>query len=172
MSTCPPQYVELRPTNGWDRFGSLGHPRKFQLVSRLGFVTAARSLARGQPNFAWCLVISWAGTLYIHFWGFCPWQNFARYKIDFTSKSCVLLHWQRYCTALQQRGQPNLAAWHKELNYGTFAERPTYIRQGGHHVGHRPTFYTWVKKGATLTMAITLSILDRFAKFFHGCKEE
>jgi len=23
------------------------------------------------------------------------------------------------------------------------------------------------KKGATLTMAITLSILDRFAKFFH-----
>jgi len=28
------------------------------------------------------------------------------------------------------------------------------------------------KKGATLTMAITLSILDRFAKFFHCCKEQ
>jgi len=27
------------------------------------------------------------------------------------------------------------------------------------------------KKGTTLTMAITLSILDRFAKFFHICKE-
>jgi len=27
------------------------------------------------------------------------------------------------------------------------------------------------KKGATLTMAITLSSLDRFAKFFHCCKE-
>jgi len=27
------------------------------------------------------------------------------------------------------------------------------------------------KKGATRTMAITLSILDRFAKFFHCCKE-
>jgi len=26
------------------------------------------------------------------------------------------------------------------------------------------------KKGATLTTAITLSILDRFAKFFHCCK--
>jgi len=26
------------------------------------------------------------------------------------------------------------------------------------------------KKGATLTMAITLSILDRFAKFFYCCK--
>ena len=28
------------------------------------------------------------------------------------------------------------------------------------------------KKGATLTMAITLLILDRFAKFFHCCKEQ
>ena len=31
----------------------------------------------------------------------------------------------------------------------------------------------WVKKkGATLTMAVTLSILDRFAKFFHYCKDQ
>ena len=40
---CPPdapQYGELRPTSGWDRFVSLGHPTKFQLVSRLGSVTA------------------------------------------------------------------------------------------------------------------------------------
>jgi len=28
----------------------------------------------------------------------------------------------------------------KEWNYGTFAEGATYIRLGGHHVGHRPTF--------------------------------
>jgi len=28
------------------------------------------------------------------------------------------------------------------------------------------------KKGATLTMAITLSILDRFAKFFHCSKQQ
>jgi len=28
------------------------------------------------------------------------------------------------------------------------------------------------KKGATLTMAITLSILDRFAKFFYYYKEQ
>jgi len=34
-------------------------------------------------------------------------------------------------------------------------------------------FYTVSqKKGATLTMAITLSILDRFAKFFHCCKQQ
>jgi len=41
--------------------------------------------------------------LYVYiFGGSCPWQNFARCKIHFTSKSCVLLFWQRYCTAQQQ----------------------------------------------------------------------
>ena len=34
----------------------------------------------------------------------------------------------------------NFAASYKELNYGTIAEGATYIRLGGHHVGHRPTF--------------------------------
>jgi len=35
-----PQCGELLPTSGWDRSGSLGHPFKFQLVWRLGSVTA------------------------------------------------------------------------------------------------------------------------------------
>jgi len=75
------QYGELRPINGWDRFVSLGHANNFQRVSRVGFVTAATSLTAGQPNFAWCLAASWAGTLYIHFRGllavteFCEVQN-------------------------------------------------------------------------------------------------
>jgi len=38
------------------------------------------------------------------------------------------------------RRQSNFAAWYSEWNYGTFAEGATYIRLGGHHVGHRPTF--------------------------------
>jgi len=66
------QYGKLRTTNGWDRFVSLGHPSKFQRVSRLGFVNAATSLNGSQPNFVQCLVVSWAGTLYIHFWGLLP----------------------------------------------------------------------------------------------------
>jgi len=36
--------------------------------------------------------------------------------------------------------QPNFAAWYKEWNHGAFAEGATYIRLGGHHVGHRLTF--------------------------------
>jgi len=68
------------------------------------------SLTGGQPNFARRLAVSWAATLYIHFRGlfclaqFCP----ARCKIHFMSKSCILLHWQRYCTALQQRASAKI----------------------------------------------------------------
>jgi len=55
---------------------SLGHPSKFQWVSRLAFVIAATSLTGSQPNFARCLAISWAATLYIHFRGLCPLTEF------------------------------------------------------------------------------------------------
>jgi len=47
-----PQYGELRPTCGWDPFVSLGHPCKFQQVSRLGSITARHSCSERQPNFA------------------------------------------------------------------------------------------------------------------------
>jgi len=99
----PSQYGELRHTNGCNRFGSLGHPSKFQRVSRLGFVTAATSLNGGQPNFAPFLAVSWTATLYIHFRGLLSTNGISSCKIHFASKSCVLLYWQRYCTALQQR---------------------------------------------------------------------
>ena len=47
-----PQYGELRPTSGWDRFSSLGHPIVFQRVSRLGSVTARQSSSERQAKFA------------------------------------------------------------------------------------------------------------------------
>jgi len=40
------QYRELRPTNGWDRLASLGHPSKFQRVSGLGFVNYCTDVAQ------------------------------------------------------------------------------------------------------------------------------
>ena len=36
--------------------------------------------------------------------------------------------------------QPKFATCYKEWNYGTFTDGAIYIRLGGHHVGHRPTF--------------------------------
>jgi len=47
-----PQYGELRPTSGWDRFRSLGHPSYFQRLPRLRSVTARQSSSERQPNFA------------------------------------------------------------------------------------------------------------------------
>jgi len=49
MST---QYDEVQHTIGWDRFGCLEHPCKFQRVSRLGSVTTRHSSIGCQPNFA------------------------------------------------------------------------------------------------------------------------
>jgi len=78
-STCPYNMVNFGilagRSSGWDRFVSLGHPCKFQRVSRLGSVTARHSSIGRHPNFA----------------------------------------------ALNR-------------------ERHIYTRQGGHHVGHWPTF--------------------------------
>jgi len=51
-STCPHNMVNLRPTSGSGRFVSLGHPCKFQLVLRLGSITARHSSSERQPNFA------------------------------------------------------------------------------------------------------------------------
>jgi len=98
----------LRPTSGWDRFGSLGHHSKFQRISRIGFVTAATSLTGGQPNFTRCLAVSWAGTLYIHFRGLLPPDGILP-RAKFTLR-------------------PNLAFSYID----SVTARHSYIRQGGH----------------------------------------
>jgi len=46
------QYGELRPTSGWDRFGSLGHPSYFQQLPRLGSITA-RHVVVGVSQTLW-----------------------------------------------------------------------------------------------------------------------
>ena len=134
-------FGELRPTHGWDRFRSLVHPSKFQRVSHLGFLTAASSLTGGQPNFAQCLAVSWASTLYIHFRGLFP-PNGILPGAKFTLRPSFAISYIGSDTARHSSSgrQPNFAAWYKEWNYGTFAQGATYIRLGGHHVGHRPTF--------------------------------
>ena len=46
------EYGELRPSSGCDLLASLGHPCKFQRVSRLCSVAARHSSSGRQPNFA------------------------------------------------------------------------------------------------------------------------
>ena len=52
--TCPHNMVNLRPPNSWDLLASLGHPCKFQRVSRLGSITAQHSSTRHQRSAKLC----------------------------------------------------------------------------------------------------------------------
>ena len=65
---CPHNMANFGPQTAEIGLPVWGTPT-FQRVSRLAFVTAATSLTGGQPNFAQCLAVSWAATLYIHFSG-------------------------------------------------------------------------------------------------------
>jgi len=63
-STRPHNMVTVSPLTSAIGSGVWGTHSKFQRVLHLGFVTAPTSLSGGQPNFARCLAISWAGTQY------------------------------------------------------------------------------------------------------------
>jgi len=71
------QYSELRSTSGWDRFVSLGHPSKFQLVSRLGSIPNIAALDRGRHLYSagrpsrWALahISSWTSFSISYGWG-------------------------------------------------------------------------------------------------------
>jgi len=49
-------------------------------------------------------------TMYTFSGALAPWQNFVPCRIYFTSKSCILLYWQRYCMALQQQASAKLCS--------------------------------------------------------------
>jgi len=89
----------------------LGHPSKFQRVSRLAFVAAATSLTGSQPNFAQCLTVFLTGTLYIPFQGLLPPDGILR------------IYWQRYCTALQQRELAKLCGVVQGMEFTELSKR-------------------------------------------------
>jgi len=66
-STSPHNMANVGPLTAEIDLPVWGNPSKFQRVSRFDFVTAATSPNWRQPNFARCLAVSCAGTLYIHF---------------------------------------------------------------------------------------------------------
>ena len=101
------------------------------------FITALTSLIGVQPNFARCLAVSWAGTLYIHFRRLLPPNRILPGAI-LTLRPSLAFSYIGSVTARHSScgRQLNLAAWYKEWNCGTVAEGATYIRLGGHHLGH------------------------------------
>jgi len=117
------QYSKLRPTSGWDQLAGLGHPSKFQWVSRLGFVIAARC----SPEANQTLHDVWSSPGLVHYvytfrgccslMEFCPMQNILYVQLlQFSYIGSVTAHHS------SSGNQPNSAAWYREWNYWTFAE--------------------------------------------------
>jgi len=153
----PPQYSELRPTSGWDHFVTLGHPCKFERVSRLGSVTARHSSSGLQPNFAalnigrhlysagrpsrWALAhISSSffprhmSLQYGELWPTSGWDCFV--SLGHPTKFQLLSH------------LGSVTARHVVVGVSQTLRRwirgATYVREGDHHVGHWLTFLVMV----------------------------
>jgi len=103
----------------------------------VGFVTALPSLNGGQPNFARCLAVSWAGTLYIHFRGLFPPDGILP-GAKFTLRPSLAFS---YIVALLHG--TSAAGVSQALRHGTMNGITEHlqraIRLGGHHDDHRPT---------------------------------
>jgi len=62
-------------------------------------------------------------TIYTFSVALASWGNFARCKIHFTSKCSVLLYWQRYCSAVQQRASAKLCGVVQGMELRNFRRR-------------------------------------------------
>jgi len=114
-------------TNGCDRLVSLGHPSKFQRVSRLGFVRPILHRRRStEVNQTLHDVWPSPGLVeYIYTFGgscplteFCHVQNPLCVQVLRSPMLAALLHGTRITSSDRQS---NFAAWYKEWNYGTVA---------------------------------------------------
>jgi len=136
-----PQYGKLWPTSGWDCFGSLGQPSKFQWVSHVGSITAATPT---KLCMMYCLAVS------------CPLMEFCRVpnSLYVQALRCPILEALLHSTPAA--GISQTVAWYTEWNYGTFTEGATFIRLGTHDVGFRPTF--WLLLTIVIIMVIVIII--------------
>jgi len=100
FSTCSDNMVNVGPLTAEIGWRVLGSPANFN-----GFHVLASLLHRRRStevNHTLHDVWPSPGQVHYNFGALVPYRNSARCKIYFASKSCVILYWQRYCTALEQ----------------------------------------------------------------------
>ena len=92
------KFVPLMAEIGWPVWGTQTNFNGFRMLASL--LHRCRSTDINQT-----LHDVWPSPGLVHyiyiFQALAPWGNFARCKIHFAPKSCALLYWQRYCTALK-----------------------------------------------------------------------
>jgi len=104
-SRCPPQYGELRPSGGWDRFGSLGHPYEFQRVLRLVWRVRGKVIRSVLCNIVWnncaqCnahtwtdLTVLWIGFCLTEPISLCVDSFFSMYYFVYIACMCSIVTW-------------------------------------------------------------------------------
>jgi len=138
------QYGELRPISGWDRFTSLGHPANFNRLR----VLASLLQRRRSPEANQTLHDLWSSpelVHYIYIYTFLgvfalPLIEFCHVQNSLWSKSCVLVYWQRYYTALQQRASAKLCGAVQGMELRKFRRRRHLYSARRPSRWHRPTF--------------------------------
>ena len=108
--------------------GVWGTPANFNGFRVLALLLHRRRQTE-ESNNARCLVVSWAGTLYIHFSGSCVVTEFCQVQNSLCVKSCVLLYWRRYCTTLEQWASAKLSGigTRNEITELSLIESATHI---------------------------------------------
>jgi len=117
------------------------------LASLLQYRRSAEAIARWHL-LGWYTVHTFSGTI-------ASWWNFARCRIDFTSKSCVL-YWQRYCMALQQRASAKLCGVVQGVELLNFHRGRRLYSSGQPSRGHWPTLFFGLRTARTSGPILTI----------------
>jgi len=89
---------------GWGVWGTLANFNGFRVLASYCSDVAQRRPKKLCTMFG--RLLGWADTLHIHFRGFLPLSEFCQVQNSLCiSTSCLLLYWQRYCTALSSSGR-------------------------------------------------------------------
>jgi len=136
--------VNFGPLTAEICLASLGHSSKFQpdFVSWLPCCTDVAQRRSSKFCRMFGRLLGWY-TMYT-FWELLP-PNGILPAAKITLRPSLAFSYIGSVTARHSSSgsQPNFVAWYKEWNYGTSTDGATYIRLGGHQVGHRPTFWSY-----------------------------
>jgi len=139
-STCPHNMVNFGPLTAeifWRVWGTLANFNRFRILASLVHQRCSTEVNKTLQDV-------WTSPGLVHYIyifrgsspnGILPVAD----KNHFASKSCILIYWQHYCTALEQQPSAKLGGVVQGMELWNFAEGAAYVRLGGHHVGHQPT---------------------------------
>ena len=103
------------------------------------------------------------------FWGLLPLTKFCHgYKLHFAPKSCVLLYWQRYCTALEQQASAKICGMLQGMELRNF-RRGCHLYSAGRSSRwlsvHMLVMAALCNRGAIIFFPV-ISIFYRLSIFF------